>query len=170
MTNSSLLLTLLYVAVSLLLLVLCLATAWKRWIKISMVVAVTITYFVANYTFEDMLGWPTPRMLPEKFAIVSAVIEEPNKERGIDGAIYLWVTPLDSNRPSTVPRSYKLPYQKDAHSQLSEAQRKSRQGIRQVGTIERPGGGSGSAWFKVNADNKIKLRVSDAPVTRLPEK
>ena len=32
------------------------------------------------------------------------------------------------------------------------------------------GGGSGSAWFKVNADNKLKLKVSDAPVTRLPEK
>ena len=98
------------------------------------------------------------------------MIEEPNKERGVEGAIYLWITPLDSNRPTTVPRAYKLPYQKDAHSQLSEAQRKARQGIRQVGTIERPGGGSGSAWFKVNADNKIKLRVSDAPVTRLPEK
>lgn len=170
MTNSSLLLTSLYVAVALLLLVLCLATAWKRWIKILMIVAVTVTYFIANFTFEDMLGWPTPRELPEKFAIVSVVIEEPNKERGIDGAIYLWITPLDSNRPTTVPRSYKLPYQKEAHSQLSEAQRKSRQGIRQVGTIERAGGGSGSAWFKVNADNKIKLRVADAPVTRLPEK
>lgn len=170
MTNSSLMLTFLYVAVAVLLLVLCLATAWKRWIKISMIVVVTLTYFVANHTFEDMLGWPTPRMMPEKFAIVSAVIEEPNKERGIDGAIYLWVTPLDTARPSAVPRAYKLPYLKDNHSQLSEAQRKSRQGIRQIGVVERAGGGSGSSWFKVNADNKIKLRVSDAPVTRLPEK
>lgn len=170
MTNSSLLLTSLYVAVALLLLVLCLATAWKRWIKILMILVVTVSYFVANFTFEDMLGWPTPRMLPEKFAIVSAVIEEPNKERGIDGAIYLWVTPLDSNRPVTVPRAYKLPYLKENHTQLSEAQRKSRQGIRQVGVVERPGGGSGSSWFKVNADNKIKLRVSDAPMTRMPEK
>jgi len=80
------------------------------------------------------------------------------------------VTPLDSNRPVVVPRAYKLPYQKDNHTQLSEAQRKSRQGIRQIGVVERAGGGSGSSWFKVNADNKIKLRVSDAPATRLPEK
>lgn len=170
MTNSSLMLTFLYVTVAVLLLVLCLATAWKRWIKISMIVVVTMTYFIANHTFEDMLGWPTPRMLPEKFAIVSAVIEEPNKERGIEGAIYLWVTPLDSSRPSTKPRAYKLPYLKENHSQLSEAQRKARQGIRQIGVVERAGGGTGSAWFKVNADNKLKLRVSDAPVTRLPEK
>lgn len=170
MNNYSLLLTFLYVAIAALLLVLCLATGWRRWVKVLMIAVVTVSYFVANYTFEDMLGWPTPRMLPEKFIIVSAVIEEPNKERGVEGAIYLWVTALDGNRPAGAPRSYRLPYQKDAHSQLSEAQRKSRQGIRQVGTVERAGGGSGSAWFKVNADNKLKLKVSDAPVTRLPEK
>jgi hypothetical protein len=170
MTNSSLMLSLLYVAIALMLLVLCLATSWKRWVKVLMIVLVTGSYFLATFTFEEMLGWPTPRMLPEKFAIVSAVIEEPNKERGLDGAIYLWITPLDSNRPSTVPRAYKLPYLKDNHSQLSEAQRKSRQGIRQIGVVERAGGGSGSAWYKVNVDNKIKLRVSDAPITRLPEK
>ena len=98
MTNSSLMLTFLYVAVAVLLLVLCLATAWKRWIKIAMIVVVTVTYFFANHTFEEMLGWPTPRTLPEKFAIVSAVIEEPNKERGVDGAIYLWVTPYEEIR------------------------------------------------------------------------
>ena len=170
MTNSSLMLSLLYVAVALLLLVLCLATSWKRWIKVAMIVAVTVTYFIANHTFEDMLGWPTPRELPEKFAIVSVVIEEPNKERGIDGAIYLWISPLDSNRPVATPRAYRLPYLKDTHSQLADVQRKSRQGIRQIGVVERAGGGSGSSWFKVNADNKLKLRVSDAPVTRLPEK
>ncbi len=170
MTNSSLMLSFLYVAVALLLLILCLATAWKRWIKIAMIVVVTATYFIANHTFEDMLGWPTPRELPEKFAIVSVVIEEPNKDRGVDGAIYLWIAPLDSNRPVTTPRAYKLPYLKDTHSQLADVQRKSRQGIRQIGVVERGGGGSGSSWFKVNADNKIRLRVSDAPITRLPEK
>lgn len=170
MMNSSLLLTFLYVAVALLLLVLCLATAWKRWIKILTILVVTATYFIANDTFEDMLGWPTPRTLPEKFMIVSAVIEEPNKERGVDGAIYLWITPLDSQRPVTVPRAYKLPYQKDNHTQLSEAQRKSRQGVRQIAVLERAGGGSGGSWFKVNAANKVKLRVSDAPATRMPEK
>jgi len=170
MNNFSLFLTLLYVVVAVLLLVLCLATGWRRWIKVLMVGVVTLTYFVANYTFEDMQGWPTPRMLPEKFIIVSAVIEEPNKERGVDGAIYLWATGLEGNRPGGAPRSYKLPYVKDTHTQLTEAQRKSRQGIRQIGSVERAGGGSGSSWFKVNVDNKLKLKVSDAPAARLPEK
>ncbi len=78
MTHISILLTFLYLTVAILLLVLCLATPWKRWIKLVMILVVTASYFVANYTFEDMLGWPTPRMLPEKFIIVSAVIEEPN--------------------------------------------------------------------------------------------
>ena len=170
MNNTSLLLTFLYVVVAAALLILCLATGWKRWIKVLMIFVVTASYFVANFTFEDMLGWPTPRVLPEKFIINSALIEEPNKERGVEGAIYLWVTSLEGNRPSGAPRAYRLPYLKDNHAQLSEAQRKGRQGIRQIGSIDRPGGGSGSSWFKVNADNKIKLKVSDAPATRLPEK
>ncbi len=170
MTNTSLLLTFLYVAIAILLLVLCLATPWRRWLKVLMILVVTSSYFVANYTFEDMLGWPTPRMLPEKFLVLSAVIEEPNKEKGIDGAIYIWISPLDSNRPSVVPRAYKLPYLKENHSQLSEAQRKSRQGIRQVAIVERGGGGSGGSFLKANADNKVKLKITDAPATRLPEK
>ena len=170
MTNISLFLTFLYVAIAALLLILCLATDWKRWIKVLMVLVVTVSYFVANATFEDMLGWPTPRMLPEKFLINGVVIEEPNKERGVEGAIYVWVTALDGNRPGGAPRAYRLPYLKDTHSQLSESQRKSRNGVRQVGSIERSGGGTGNAWFKINPDNKIKLRVSDAPATRLPEK
>ena len=62
MTNISLFLTFLYVAIAALLLILCLATGWKRWIKVLMVLVVTVSYFVANATFEDMLGWPTPRM------------------------------------------------------------------------------------------------------------
>ena len=87
MNNYSLLLTFLYVAIAALLLVLCLATGWRRWVKVLMIAVVTFSYFIANYTFEDMLGWPTPRMLPEKFLINGVVIEEPNKERGVEGAI-----------------------------------------------------------------------------------
>ncbi len=170
MTHISILLTFLYLTVAILLLVLCLATAWKRWIKLAMILVVTASYFVANYTFEDMLGWPTPRMLPEKFVIISAVIEEPNPSKGIEGAIYLWISPLDTQRPGSVPRGYKLPYLKENHSELSESQRRSRQGIRQVAVIEGGGGGSGGSWLKMNTEKKIKLKISDAPAARMPEK
>ena len=48
MTHISILLTFLYLTVAILLLVLCLATAWKRWIKLVMILVVTASYFVAN--------------------------------------------------------------------------------------------------------------------------
>lgn len=170
MTHISILLTFLYLTVAILLLVLCLATAWKRWIKLVMILVVTASYFVANYTFEDMLGWPTPRMLPEKFIVISAVIEEPNPAKGIDGAIYLWVSALDAQRPATVPRAYKLPYLKENHSELTESLRRSRQGIRQIAVIEGSGGGSGGSWLKMNTEKKVKIKISDAPAARMPEK
>ena len=170
MTNSSLLLTFLYVAIALLLLVLCLATAWKRSLKILMIVVVTVSYFAANYTFEDMLGWPTPRMLPEKFAIVSAVIEEPNKERGIDGAIYLWVTPLDSNRPVTTPRAYKLPYMRALHEKINEGMKKGKMGISQMGTAEPKSGlGKGPSWLNPGKDEQ-EIKILDVPAPQVPEK
>ena len=41
MTHISILLTFLYLTVAILLLVLCLATAWKRWIKLAMILVVS---------------------------------------------------------------------------------------------------------------------------------
>jgi len=69
-----------------------------------------------------------------------------------------------------VPRGYKLPYLKENHSELSESQRRSRQGIRQVAVIEGGGGGSGGSWLKMNTEKKVKLKISDAPAARMPEK
>jgi hypothetical protein len=170
MNNYALFLTLLYVAIAALLLVLCLSTPWKRWIKIVMIAAVTASYFVANVTFDDMQGWPTAREVPEKFIFHWAVIEEPNKDRGTDGAIYIWASALDDNHPETIPRSYKLPYIKDAHSTINDALRRARAGNRQIGSAERAGGGSGNSWFKLNANRKIVLTINDAPAARMPEK
>ena len=170
MNNYALFLTVLYVTLAALLLVLCLATNWRRWVKVAMIAAVTVSYFVANLTFDEMQGWPTARDIPEKFIFHWAVIEEPNRERGTDGAIYIWASALEDNHPEAVPRAYKLPYMKDAHASISDAIRRARTGSRQIGSAERPGGGSGTAWFKVNASHKIVLTISDAPAARMPEK
>jgi hypothetical protein len=170
MTHYALFLTLLYVVIAALLLIACLRTHWSRWIKIGMIVLVTGSYFVANVTFDEMQGWPTASDVPEKFVFHWAVIEEPNKDKGTDGAIYIWASALDDHHPDSVPRAYKLPYLKDAHSTINDAIRRARAGSRQIGSAERPGGGSGNAWFKVNASRKIVLTISDAPAARMPEK
>lgn len=170
MTDHSLLLTLLYVALAFLLLVLCLATRWPLWVKAGMVLAVTASYFVAQAAFQGMLGWPAPNTPPEKFVLLAVVIEEPDKERKQKGALYLWVNALRDNKPVQEPRAYKLPYARDLHALLGEAMKKSRQGVSQIGSTEAPAAGAGNSWVRNAADPRLKIKISDAPSPQLPEK
>jgi hypothetical protein len=39
-----------------------------------------------------------------------------------------------------------------------------------VAVIEGGGGGSGGSWLKMNTEKKVKLKISDAPAARMPEK
>ena len=170
MTDNSLLLTLLYVALAFLLLVLCLATRWPLWVKAGMVLAVTASYFVAQAAFQGMLGWPAPNTPPEKFVLLAVVVEEPDKEKKQKGALYVWVNALRDNKPVQEPRAYKLPYARDLHALLGEAMKKSRQGVSQIGSTEQPAAGGGNSWLRNAADPKLKIKISDAPSPQLPEK
>ncbi len=170
MTDNSLLLTLLYVALAFLLLVLCLATRWPMWVKAGMVLVVTASYFVAQAAFQGMLGWPAPTSPPEKFVLLAVVVEEPDKERKQKGALYVWVNALRDNKPVQEPRAYKLPYARDLHALLGEAMKKSRQGVSQIGSTEPPAAGASNSWLRNAADPKVKIRISDAPSPQLPEK
>ena len=170
MTDHSLLLTLLYVALAFLLLLLCLATRWPLWVKAGMVLLVTASYFVAQAAFQGMLGWPAPNTPPEKFVLLAVVVEEPDKERKRQGALYIWVNALRDNKPAQEPRAYKLPYARDLHALLGEAMKKNRQGVSQIGSTEPPALGASNSWLRNAADPKIKIRISDAPSPQLPEK
>ncbi|RJF95252.1 hypothetical protein [Noviherbaspirillum saxi] len=170
MNDSALLLTLCYVAVAFLLLVLCLATHWPRWVKMGMIGIVTLSYLFAQGAFQRMLGWPADERLPEKFVLLAVVTQEPDKEHGVGGALYLWVNAIRDNRPVPEPRAYRLAYRKDLHSVLNDAMKKSRQGISQIGSTEAPAGGKVGSWLRNAADPNVKVRISDAPSPSLPEK
>lgn len=170
MTDLTLPLTLLYVVLAFLLLCLCLFTPWRLWVKAGMVLTVTASYFFAQGAFSDMRGWPSYETLPRKFVLLASVIEEPNKEKGTKGAIYVWVNALDGSRLLPQPRAYKVPYQKEFHASLNEANRKIRQGINQIGSTEAPVGGGSMGWLKLAADPNVKVKISDAPAPQLPEK
>lgn len=170
MSHTALLLTVVYLVVAFLLLVLCLATRWPRGVKIAMIAAVTVSYFVAHDAFDGMLGWPAANSPPDKFVLLATVIEEPDKEHGTQGAIYVWLNGVEDGKPAAQPRAYKLPYAKDLHALLNEAMKKNRQGISQIGSIEKPVGGKGGSWLRTAADPNVKIRISDAPAPQLPEK
>jgi hypothetical protein len=170
MKDYSLHLTIAYVALAFLLLVLCLATRWRAWVKIAMIAAVTASYFIAQSAFHGMLGWPAASTPPQKFVLLALVAEEPDRERGTQGALYIWVNAMDGAKPAAQPRAFRLPYARDLHALLGEAMKKNRQGISQIGTLDAPAGGKGASWFRLAADPNVKIKISDAPTPQLPEK
>ena len=71
----------------------------------------TIFYIASFVAVRGLLGWATVDRLPVAFKLLQARIVEPHSLEGDPGSIYLWVETLDEgNRPSGVPRAYRLPY------------------------------------------------------------
>ena len=82
---------------------------WKA--KALAVVVVSAFYIVSFNATRGMLGWASVESLPPAFKLVYARVVEPHSLEGDPGSIYLWVEALDEdNRPSGVPRAYRLPY------------------------------------------------------------
>src|SRR6516165_10630955 len=82
---------------------------WKA--KAFAVVVVSAFYIVSFNSTRGMLGWASAESLPPAFKLVYARVVEPHSLEGDPGSVYLWVEALDEdNRPSGVPRAYRLPY------------------------------------------------------------
>ena len=144
-----------------------LASAWPRWAKALVVIAVTGLYFAADYALDEVWGWPGRQALPERFVLLAAVIEEPTKTR--PGALYVWVNALEQGKPAARPRAYQLPYTKDMHALLNEGMKKVRQGVSQMGTTEPKSGPRGLSWLRPGSDEQ-NVKIRDLPQPQLPEK
>ena len=172
MTGSILLLIVCYAMLALLVLALCLYTRWSFVIKTVAIVAVTGFYFMSFESLTGMLGYPTVGTLPERFVIHYAVAVQPNKMTGEKGAIYLWATALGPDGPAKEPRAYELPFDKETNKSLTESQRRSKEGITQMGlAIEGPpreGANMLTRYFSSTVTQRI--RMQDMPAPALPEK
>ena len=164
-----LLLTIAYVALAFVLLVMCLKTTWPWLAKVVLVIAVTGFYFTAWSGVRHVMGWATAEPLPERFVIVAGQVQEPNKEKGSAGTILLWVMALGEREVAREPRAYRIAYDKETHGSLNEAMRKTKNGVVQMGKVERPPV-SGSGWLMAQSAQPLRLRISDMPLPALPEK
>jgi hypothetical protein len=172
MTGSILLLIVCYALLALLVLALCLYTRWSFWIKTFAILAVTGFYFLSYDALTGMLGFPTPGQLPDRFVFHFAVVAQPNKATGEKGSIYLWATALGKDGPAKEPRAYEIPYEKETTKQLTEAQRRGKEGIVQIGQALEPEVREGvGAITRLLTNNKTqRLKLSDMPDPALPEK
>jgi hypothetical protein len=141
---------------------------WPHWAKALVVVAVTGLYFVADAALDGAWGWPARTGLPERFVLLAVVVEEPTKKS--DGALYVWVNPIENGKPVKEPRAHRLPYTKDLHSLFNEGMKKVRQGVSQMGSAEPKRGKQGYlAWLKPGSDEQ-EVKIRDLPLPQLPEK
>ena len=140
---------------------------WPAWLKGMLVVFVAGFYFYADDAVHGMWGWPTTDALPDRFALLAAVIEEPSAKS--PGALYVWVNAIENGKPSAQPRAYRLPYTKDLHTLLNEGMKKARQGVSQMGTATPKAGKRGFAWLRPGSDEQ-EIKIRDLPSPQLPEK
>jgi hypothetical protein len=82
------------------------------WPAKALFVVVTSAFYIAGFFgTRGLLGWASVDRLPATFKLLQVRIVEPHTLEGDAGSIYLWVEALDDdNRPSGVPRAYRLPY------------------------------------------------------------
>ncbi len=94
------------------LLLLVLVYARLPWQAKATAVVVTSAFYVVCFVgMRGLLGWASVDRLPPSFKLLQARIVDPHTVDADPGSVYLWVEALDEdNRPSGVPRAYRLPY------------------------------------------------------------
>jgi hypothetical protein len=82
------------------------------WPAKAAAVIVTSAFYVVSFVgARGLLGWASTDRLPASFKLLHARIVDPHTVEGDPGSVYLWVEALDEdNRPSGVPRAYRLPF------------------------------------------------------------
>ena len=133
-----------YAVLGVLLLSTCLLTRLPLAIKVGAIVVTSAFYVVSFYATRGLLGWSSVDPLPAHFKLLQARIVEPHSLAGDPGAIHLWVEEIDDdNRPSGVPRAYRLPYDAKLAEKTEAAIKASADGRPQGGRTADHGTGEG---------------------------
>ena len=134
-----------YAVIGALLLVV-LVYARLHWsLKAAAVVMTSAFYLVSFNGMRSLLGWASTERLPVSFKLLQARIVEPHSLEGDPGSIYLWVEELDDdNRPSAIPRAFRVPYNDALAEKTHAAQNEIAAGHPQGGRAADFGGGEGT--------------------------
>ncbi len=125
-----------YVLVAVLLLSINLYSNWSWKIKATSIIITSIFYVITYMSFPPLMGWPTDDNPPERFHLIAAHVQQPDKITGDEGTIYLWLTPLDNLTEDIPPRAHELPYSSLLHEMIINANAKLDKGIAQLGEFD----------------------------------
>ena len=118
-----------YAALAALLLSLNLETKYRREIKIAAIIGVSLLYVATYHGAQNLRGWAIAEAPPNPFKLHWAVVEEPDKARGTEGAIFILGQKLSSRGVAVgAPRLYELPFTPELAEQIDEALTKKEDG------------------------------------------
>lgn len=147
----------------------------KWWLKAAIVPVVLYFSIVIWFSLSEISGWASPSVLPDTFILHWSIIKEPSKKNVHDkGDIFLWATEVDEDHNLKVsevnpvlqpftpkknaaePRSYRLPYTRELHENLSKAMKSVAKGGTVVGKGRSKSFGNESKEGKDGGDGKGK--------------
>ncbi len=168
MFSTIILMSIAYALLALLLLNIGFLSRLSVWLKLVLCI-ITGCFMIVHFNLlRDMLGWPTQSPLPARFLLLAAEINEPDKETGKNGSIYLWATEIVDRTPVGKPRAYELPYHQPLHEKLNVAKNGQRKGIPQIGEVpDRP-----AVLFSLKTTTSLaeEIEIYELPDPVLPEK
>lgn len=161
-----------YAFLGLLLAALLIWSRWPAWAKTGAILAVGLFGVLGYDGLAGMLGYPTPGKLPERFLYHFAIVVQPNRGTSEKGAIWVWATALGKEGPAREPRVYELPFDKESFQIFSEAQKRARAGIVQMGSATEAPGKEGRNMLTrtMGGGSSQKVTMQDLPEPALPEK
>lgn len=107
------------------------------------VIIIPLSIMVWN-GIESYQGWPTPKSTPQKFLFLGAIVHHPDKQRGYEGEIFIWlldytddskkekksfVSSLFVYHPKNEPRAHTIPYSKELEKEVLGAIERGKRGI-----------------------------------------
>ena len=157
---------------------------YSRAIKISAIVIVSLLYAGTYHGSQNLRGWAIAKAPPNPFKLHWAIVEEPDKIKRTDGAIYILGQALARNGvPTGSPRLYQLPFTPELAEEIDEALNKKEDGkpleARMVYKAARPDSemdeiqkrdGNKSRPDSAGDEERLKLEFRELPTPDLPPK
>ena len=141
----------------------------KFWIIKSIVItAATIFSIIVLLSLKDFIGWPSKSKLPQEFQLHWAIIDEHNKNKNTEGAIYMWITKLDKkNKNKGLPRAYKIKYTRKNHEEIMKGLIALGDGVQQKGKMVKV---EEDIDIEEDLSNLQEIEIYELPKPLLPEK
>ncbi len=141
----------------------------KFWIIKSIVITAATSFsIVVLLSLKDFIGWPSESKLPQEFQLHWAIIDEPDKIKNTQGAIYMWITKLDKeNKNKGLARAYKIEYTRKNHEEIMKGLIAIGDGIQQKGEMVKA---KEDIDVEEDLSNVQEIVIYELPKPLLPEK